>query len=99
MQNWSGHVPEPCIECIAALRHFGLDLAAGGRIYAARHGTGPSVGAMGYLRYGIRSMNDIKVIPGHKRMDNIDAMLRGRFSQPSLRQLFYRQVIARRKRG
>jgi hypothetical protein len=44
-------------------------------------------------------MNDIKVIPGHKRMDNIDAMLRGRFSQPSLREMFYRQVVARRKRG
>jgi hypothetical protein len=34
-----------------------------------------------------------------KRMDNIDAMLRGRFSQPSLREMFYRQVAARRKRG
>jgi hypothetical protein len=44
-------------------------------------------------------MGVFNTVKEFKRMENIDAMLRGRFSQPSLRELFYRQVIARRKRG
>jgi len=44
-------------------------------------------------------MSVINSVKQFKRMDNIDAMLRGRFSQPSLREMFYRQVVARRKRG
>jgi hypothetical protein len=40
MQNWSGHAPELCAKRIAALRHFRLDFAVGGRIYAARHEAG-----------------------------------------------------------
>lgn len=49
--------------------------------------------------YRTSKMSVIKQVKEFKRMDNIDAMLRGRFSQPSLRERFYRQVEARRKRG
>ena len=44
-------------------------------------------------------MSTNNAVKEFKRMDNIDAMLRGRFAQPSLREMFYRQVVARRKRG
>jgi hypothetical protein len=44
-------------------------------------------------------MSNFKPQKEFKRMDNIDAMLRGRFAAPSLREMFYRQVVARRKQG
>lgn len=42
-------------------------------------------------------MNDIKTIPDQKRMDNIDAMLRGRYTRPSLAERFRRHVVSRRR--
>jgi hypothetical protein len=42
-------------------------------------------------------MSIIKAIPEFKRMDNIDAMLRGRYSRPSLYERLRRHVIGRRR--
>lgn len=54
-------------------------------------------GAQGYLVDRANSMNNIKAIPEHKRMDNIDAMLRGRYARPGLFDRFRRQVVDRRR--
>lgn len=42
-------------------------------------------------------MNNIKAIPEPKRMDNIDAMLRGRYTRPSIAERLRRHVISRRR--
>lgn len=42
-------------------------------------------------------MSNIKALPENKRMDNIDAMLRGRYTRPSLAERFRRHVIGRRR--
>ena len=44
-------------------------------------------------------MTNIKAIPEYKRMDNIDAMLRGRYSRPGLYERFRRHVVSGRRRG
>jgi hypothetical protein len=77
-----------------------LDFAVAGSIYPPRQGRHPASAAVDHSeRYRSRTMSIINPMKEFKRMDNIDAMLRGRFAQPTLRELFYRQVIARRKRG
>lgn len=42
-------------------------------------------------------MSNIKAIPEYKRMDNIDAMLRGRYTRPSLAERLRRHVVSRRR--
>lgn len=42
-------------------------------------------------------MKDIKAIPEPKRMDNIDAMLRGRYARQGLREWVRRHVVDRRR--
>ena len=43
------------------------------------------------------TMSNIKAIPEYKRMDNIDAMLRGRYTRPSLIDRVRRHVVSRRR--
>ena len=43
-------------------------------------------------------MKDIKAIPEPKRMDNIDAMLRGRYARPGLREWVRRHIVDRKRR-